>query len=150
MAFFRTKKNYENATVKERFSMVTERGNGFYAWNGKLYESDMVRSCIRPLSLAIGKMQATHVRKDSDGTIKKNPEAYMRMLLEEPNPFMSGQVMQEKASNQLELNRNAFILIVRDPFGVPIELYHIPATVADAIYQGYELYLKFYYQNGKT
>ena len=151
MPFFtRSKNHYKDATVTERITMVTERGNGFYAWNGKLFESDMVRSCIRPLSTAIGKLQATHVRKNSDGTIQKNPEAYMRMLLEEPNPFMSGQVMQEKVTNLLSLNRNAFILIVRDSFGMPIELYPIPAVGADAIYKSGNLYLKFYYQNGKS
>lgn len=151
MPFFtRSKKHYRDATVKERITMVTEKGNGFYAWNGKLFESDMVCSCIRPLSCAIGKMQATHVRKNPDGTIQKNPEPYMRMLLEEPNPFMCGQVMQEKVSNQLELNKNAFILIVRDAFGLPIELYPIPSTGVDAVYQGNALYLKFYYQNGKS
>lgn len=146
----RSKKKYCNANVKERLKMVVERGNGFYSWNGNLFESDMVRACIRPLSLAIGKMQAIHVRKNADGSIQKNPEPYMRMLLEEPNFLMSGQVMQEKVSNQLELNKNAFILIVRDSFGIPIELYPIPAAEVEAIYQGNSLYLKFYYQNGKS
>lgn len=151
MAFFsRGKKRYKDATVTERITMVTEKGNGFYSWNGKLFESDMVRSCIRPLSTAIGKLQATHIRKNPNGIIQKNPEAYMRVLLEEPNPFMSGQVMQEKVSNQLELNRNAFILIVRDSFGIPVELYPIPAVGADAIFKNSELFLKFYYQNGKS
>lgn len=151
MAFWGRKKNqYKNATVKERITMVTERGNGFYSWNGKLFESDMVRSCVRPLSTAIGKLQATHIRRNPDRTIQKNPEPYMRMLLEEPNPFMCGQVMREKVTNQLSLNRNAFILIVRDSFGLPMELYPIPAVGADAIYKSSNLYLKFYYQNGKS
>jgi len=127
--------------------MITERGNGFYSWNGKLYYSDIVRSCIRPRAKAIGKLVAKHIRRDKDG-IKVNPEPYIRFLLEEPNPFMSGQMLQEKVANQLSLNNNAFILIVRDEFGLPAELYPIPCTGVDAIYKNDALYLKFYYPNG--
>ena len=138
-----------NATKSSRFAMVTERGNGFYAWNGKLYQSDIVRSCIRPQSKAIGKLLAQHIRKDDKG-VKVNPEPYMRILLEEPNPYMCGQVLQEKVANQLALNGNAFILIVRDELGYPCELYPIPAESVEAIYRNRELYLKFYFQNGKS
>lgn len=138
-----------NATRSSRFAMVTERGNGFYAWNGKLYQSDIVRSCIRPQSKAIGKLLAQHIRKDEKG-VKVNPEPYMRILLEEPNPYMCGQVLQEKVANQLALNGNAFILIIRDELGYPCELYPIPAESVEAVYRNKELYLKFYFQNGKS
>lgn len=151
MAFFENlKARFRNAGVSSRFAMMTERGNGFFEWNGKLYESDIVRACIRPQTRAIGKLLAKHVRKNLDGTIQTNPEPYMRMLLEEPNPLMCGQVMQEKLANQLALNHNAFALIVRDAFGIPIELYPIPAVGVDALYKNNELQLKFYYQNGKS
>jgi HK97 family phage portal protein len=128
--------------------MITETGNGFYAWNGKLYQSDIIRACIRPQTKAIGKLVAKHVRSDSIGT-KVNPEAYIRFLLEEPNPLMSGQMLQEKVANQLALNNNAFILIVRDEFGYPFALYPIPCSGVDALYINSELYLKFYFLNGQ-
>ncbi len=129
--------------------MVTETGNGFYTWDGKLYQSDIVRSCIRPKTRAIGKLVAKHIREDNMG-IKTNPDPYMRFLLSEPNPFMTGQVMQEKVANQLALNNNAFILIVRDAFGVPCELYPIPCTSVETVYIAHELYLRFYFANGKS
>ena len=144
MGFF---DRFRNAGKVARFQMITERGNGFYSWNGKLYHSDIVRSCIRPRAKAMGKLVAKHIRRDKDG-LKVNPEPYIRFLLEEPNPFMSGQMLQEKVANQLSLNNNAFILIVRDEFGLPAELYPIPCTGVDAIYKNNELYLKFYYPNG--
>ena len=135
-------------TVQSRIVMMTEHGNGFYSWNGKLFQSDIIRACIRPKTKAIGKLAARHIRNDKNG-IAINPEPYIRMLLEEPNPLMSGQVMQEKIANQLALNNNAFILIVRDDFGYPIELYPIPTTGVEAVYYNGELYLTFYYKNGK-
>ena len=35
-----------NKTIS-RVDLVTERGNGFFAWNGKAYQSDIVLSAIR-------------------------------------------------------------------------------------------------------
>ena len=139
---------FKNVHQHARIKMVTEKGNGFYAWDGKLYQSDIVRACIRPQARAIGKLLAKHIRRDKNG-VAVNPEPYMRILLEEPNPYMSGQVMQEKVSNQLSLNHNAFVLILRDSFEMPVELYPIPAISAEAIYVNDELYLKFFFQNGK-
>ena len=140
---------FQNIGKSAVYKMITEQGNGFFAWNGKLYESDIVRSCIRPYAKAVGKLIAKHVRNDGK-SISVNPEPYIRFLLEEPNPYMCGQVMQEKVATQLALNNNAFILIVRDPNGIPEQLYPIPAAGVEAKYENQELYLKFYYLNGKT
>lgn len=130
--------------------MVTERGNGFYSWNGDLYKSDIIRSCIRPFYKAIGKLAAKHVRQAADG-LKINPDAYIKILLEEPNPYMTGQMLQEKLAATLALNNNAFAFINRDQYGYATEIYPIPAVFAEAVYdKQYQLYLKFTLLNGKT
>ena len=128
--------------------LITQRGNGFYAWNGELFESDIIRSCVRPKAKAVGKLNAKHIRKTKD-SLKENPDVYMRFLLEEPNPYMTGQLMQEKVTNQLQLNNNAFILIVRDDFGYPVELYPVPATGVEVIYEDDEMMLRFTLKNAK-
>lgn len=135
--------------MQSAFKMITEQGNGYYAWNGKLFQSDIIRSCIRPYARSIGKLKAKHIR-NLNGSISVNPDVYMRFLLEEPNPLMCGQVMQEKVATQLALNNNAFILIVRDDNGIPIQLYPIPAAGVEAKYFDTNLYLKFYFLNGNT
>ena len=152
MGLFRRKQ--DNATEQSIYKMVVDCGNGFYAWNGKLYKSDVIRACIKPKTKAIGKAVAKHIRRtvDKEGNkkISVNPSVNTRFLLEEPNEFMTGQMLQEKVANQLALNGNAFILIIRDSFGVPVGLYPIPATNVEAKYdENHELYLKFYYMNGK-
>lgn len=43
---------FKNVSKKSSFQMITDVGNGFYVWNGKLYQSDIVRSCIRPKTKA--------------------------------------------------------------------------------------------------
>lgn len=132
-----------------RYEMIVDKGNGFYTWNGNLYQSDIVRSCIRPKAKAIGKLVPKHIRNATEG-FSINPEPYIRFLLEDPNPYMSGQVLFEKITTQLELNNNAFIYIHRDENGYPIELYPIIANGMEALYdkEGY-LYIRFNMRNGK-
>jgi HK97 family phage portal protein len=144
----------KNAKTNEKadknvMQMVTSWGEYFYSWNGRLYDSDIVRSCIRPKVKAVGKLVAKHIRSDS-GVLKVNPDANIRFLLSEPNPYMTGQQFQEKVATQLCLNNNAFILIVRDINDKPIQLYPIPCIQCETKYINDELYLKFQYRNGKS
>ena len=142
-------RNFRNVKRGTAFRMYTDTGNSFATWNGKVYESDIVRSCIRPYAKAIGKLTAKHVRR-FNGKVEVNPEPYIRFLLEDPNPFMSGHLMLEKVATQLDLNNNAFILIVRDENGFPEQLYPIPAVMAETVYINDVLYLKFLFQNGRS
>lgn len=153
--FSRLFRNREDRAV---FKMITDVGNGFYSFDGKLYRSDIVRACIKPKTKAIGKAVARHIRESvieaADGTKTKktevNPVVSMKFLLEEPNNLMTGQMLQEKVANQLQLNGNAFILILRDSNGVPNGLYPIPAVSAECRYSSTgDLSLKFIYCNGK-
>lgn len=140
---------FNRTTTGTKMKLISETSNGFYAWNGKLYSSDIVRACIRPKVKAIGKLEAKHIRFN-DEEMKINPDPYMRFLLEEPNPYMSGQMLQEKVATQLALNNNAFILIVRDANGMPMELYPLPAEGVETRYdsQG-NLTLRFLLANGR-
>ena len=138
---------FRNNVTVTKYEMMTEYGDGYYSWNGNLYQSDIVRAAIRPKVRAIGKAIAKHVREDSKG-LAINPEPYMRFLLEEPNPLMTGQMLQEKLATQLELNNNAFAFIQRDDNNYPVAIYPIISQRCELIQnrQG-ELFLKFYMKN---
>lgn len=141
----------QDASDRNVISMLTTVGESYYAWNGKMYESDIIRACIRPKVKAIGKLVGKHIREDKKTGLLVNPDANIRFVLSEPNPYMTGQQMQEKVANQLCLNNNAFILIIRDENGKVMQLYPIPCTMAMAEYSSAgELFLKFWYANGKT
>ncbi len=155
MRFFNRNKNRgrEPTTDKpietSQFKMVTTWGEHYYSWNGKLYQSDIVRACIRPKVKAIGKLTPKHIRNDPSTGLKVNPIPSIKFLLANPNPYMTGQMFLEKMANQLCLNNNAFALIVRDENGFAQAFYPIPAVMAEAIYgTDGELYLRFTYQNG--
>lgn len=151
--FDKFKNGQKNVSTGAVYKMITDTGNGFYAWDGVLYHSDIVRACIKPKVKAIGKLVAKHIRTTIENDCKKidvNPQPYIRMLLEEPNEFMCGQMLQEKVVNQVALNNNGFILIVRDDFGVPMAAYPIPCSEVECKYINNVLYLKFHYLNGKS
>ena len=129
-------------------------GNNYLSWNGTIYNSDIVRSCIRPKVKATGKLVAKHLREtiDQDGHVdlKVNPSNAMKLLLEEPNPLMTGQMLQEKLATQLCLNSNAFALIIRDDMGNPVEIYPVVARTAEAVYsESGRLSLRFVMNNNK-
>lgn len=147
MGLFNKLFNRDDTVKVSGYKMITEQGEGFYSYNGNLYSSDIVRSCIRPKTQAIGKAVAKHIRKDEVNT-QVNPEVYIRFLLEEPNPYMSGQMLQEKMANQLALNNNAFALIERDLNGLATAIYPINSSSVEALEnsQG-EIFLKFLVKN---
>lgn len=125
--FNKTPTMHEVGKVK----LVSVQGSNFSAWNGNAYQSDIVRACIRPFSKGIGKLNAMHI-VDKGDDIKINPWPWVKALLEEPNPYMSGQMFQEKMAVNLKLNNNAFAYIFRDLNGVPFEIYPVNASHARA------------------
>lgn len=147
-------KFFNRSPTQTRIELFTDNGSGFYSWSGKLYKSDIVRACIKPKTKALGKLVAKHIRetiKEGCKNVEVNPEPYMKLLLEEPNPHMTGQMLIEKMANQLALTNNAFALIVRDENRYPIEIYHIPCIGVQVVYDRQMLlYLKFTMHNGKT
>jgi HK97 family phage portal protein len=148
MGIFDRFKGQKNVTVSS-YKMVTDSGNGFYSYDGNLYQSDIVRAAIRPKVQAIGKAMARHVRNAPEG-LNVNPDVYMRFLLEEPNPYMTGQMLQEKLATQLELNNNAFAYIQRDENDYPTAIYPIAAQTSEAVQsQSGEMYLRFTMKQGR-
>lgn len=146
----RFKRENQAVTVTTSYKMITDQSNGYYSWNGNMYHSDVVRAAIRPKVRAFGKTVAKHIRRNAK-ELKINPDAYMRFLLEEPNPYMTGQMMQEKLMIQLELNNNAFAIIIRDDNGYPTELYPITSTSVEAVTNARgELFLRFQLKTGKS
>jgi HK97 family phage portal protein len=133
------------------YKMITTDSRGFFSYDGKLYKSEIIRSTIRPEVTAIGKLTAKHLRETvtaAGRTLSVNPEPYMRFLLEEPNPYMTGQDLQEKLATQLALNGNAFAMILRDDGGMPVAIYPIPANSADIDTSHTELMLSFTLKGG--
>ena len=132
-----------------RVKLITEHGGWYRTWDGNLYRSDIVRAAIRPKAKAIGALSAMHIRETAEG-MQINPEPYLRLLLEEPNPYCGGQMFRERLATLLQLNNNAFVQIVRDEYGLPAQLYIIPAATAEAMLKpDGRLWMRFQMTDGK-
>ena len=136
-------KTWTGKPAETRLALVNSTSNGFFSWNGKLYESDIIRSCVRPFAKAVGKLEPKQVRETKNG-LRINADPYIRVLLAEPNPYMTGQLLREKLATQYMLNGNSFAYIQRDEFGLAREIYPISAANVMAKYDhDGRLYLEF-------
>lgn len=141
----------KNTAVTPQYKVLTVDRNNFYSYDGKLYKSESVRAAIRPFVLAVGKLSAKHIRETitaDERKIEVNPEPYMRFLLEEPNPYMTGQGLQERLAMQYMLNSNAFALIVWDAMGMPQQIYPIPCYGVTAYPSDSGLMMEFSLKKG--
>lgn len=134
-----------------RFEMITQRTGSFFGFRGNFYESDIIRAAIRPKARAIGKATARHVSNDykNDGKNKPREKSQIQAVLDYPNDYMTGQMLQEKMIVQLELNHNAFAYVEREG-GVVKAIYPIDCASFEIQQDASgELYLKFWMQDGR-
>lgn len=146
--------NRSPTTEGTAYKMIAMDGEAF-VWNDNVYRSDIVMSAIRPYVNAIGKTVAKHIREtiqpDGERKLEVDPEPYVHFLLEEPNPYMTGQLFRERMAASLKLNNHAFALICRDENGLPCAMYPINAVQVNSEYDDAgRLYLRFYMPNGKN
>ena len=134
--------------------IVRENGNAVYSWNGELFNNGDVRAMVRPFVNAAGKLDPKHVREvvdqNGDPDVKINPEPYIRILLEEPNPALTGTTFRQRMAWQYMLKNNAFAFIVRDGNGWAIGLYPLEWLSAEALYDTQrKLYIRFNLLSGR-
>lgn len=134
---------FNRSPAKVRYEVMKELGNSYQSWGDELYNSDIIRSCVRPYATAIGKLKPEHIGEGKG-------YGYIDKILLEPNPYMSMQMLQERMATALAIRRNAFAYVNRRN-GFPIEIYPLSVVAAQAIYDksGY-LYLRFSLDNGKS
>lgn len=151
-----TKPPTRNDAETKVLKLMTEEGDdGYFAFDGKMYHSDVVRSAIRPMASAVGKAVGKHLRhivnEMGEDDVRLNPEPYISILLKEPNVYMTGQELQERLASQLALNNNAFAAVIRDNLGYPISILPITAVSVTKRYdRERRLFLDFTLKNGRN
>ncbi|MCQ3908931.1 MAG: phage portal protein [Mycoplasmoidaceae bacterium] len=133
----------------QKFKMVNSYDSTFTPWDGNIYNSDIVRSCLRPKATAVGKLHPVHVRNNGDDIVL-NPNPNIKYLLRFPNKYMNMQKLLEKMMNQRELTNNAFAIILKDKFQKPISIFPVPTNKTEMFEDSKgDLYIKFYFSVGK-
>ncbi len=150
MGFWNRWFNKTPAETRINTELVTKRGVSKYVFSGVVGEVDVVRAAIRPFAKAAGKLEGRHLKTDKEGNAQSG-EVYMRMLLEEPNALMSGQMLQERLAWHYMLDGDAFALVQRDGRGYAIGIFPLFQLGVDAFYStDGRLFLRFHLKNSKT
>ena len=128
--------------------------NAVYSWNGDLVNNGDVRAMVRPFVTAAGKLDPKHIRatvnKDGTSDVQVNPEPYIKILLTDPNPALTGTMLRQRLAWQYMLKNNAFAFIARDANGFAIGLYPLEWLSAEALYdEQRRLYIRFNLNSGK-
>lgn len=139
-----------NQNTYTRFELISSADNMFYAWDGNIFNSDIVRAAIRPKVNAISKLNPKHIRGEGEN-IKINPDARIREILQNPNPYMSMQDFLMKMTFQRELNHNAFAFIKwEDGTGLPEAVYPMPAASVELLERENAVFTRFLFRTGKS
>jgi HK97 family phage portal protein len=129
-----------------QYKMLNDFIPFFSAFDGDLYDSDIVRTCIDAIARNAAKLKPKHIRR-INGEIVKTQSLLERLLQVRPNEYMNTYDFLYKVVSQLYSNNNAFIYIQSD-MGTITGLYPINFSSIEPVeYQG-ELYCRFTFKTG--
>ena len=129
------KPKWKNERV-QTFKELGTYNSIFSGWGRDIYQSDLVRACIRPLAEISSKAIAHCTNKDVERVLRK------------PNIFMTEKDFIYKVRTFLELKNTAFILISRDDRLKVTELYPVPYENYEALQTANgNIYIKFTFKN---
>lgn len=123
------------------FKTLTGYAPVFTSWNGRLYESALVRSAIHA--------RATHISKlhiDFQGSAKP---ALIKQLKATPNPWQTWSQWLYRTSTILDMQNNAFLVPVLDDFGETAGIYTLLPSRCEIREYGGELWLRYMFANGQ-
>lgn len=130
-------KKYKVSHNMTRYKELGAYNAVFSSFGSNIYKSDLVRSCIRPISEHTSKAYA----KCTDKKLE-------RILNTMPNMYMTGVDFLKKVRNRLEIYNNVFIMIMRDDKGHACGFYPVPYSYFDAWEYDSRIYIKFHFANG--
>lgn len=135
MGFLDIFKPLKQKTVKSWKELGTYNSI-FTVFGGDIYNSEIVRSCVRPLAEFSGKAEA----RCSDERIEK-------LLNDRPNIYMNGKDFLQKVRTRLELNNTVMIYIQKDDRNQAIGFYPVPYISFEALEYLNGLFIRFHFEN---
>ena len=134
MSFLDIFRPLKKSSIKRWKELGTYKAT-FSVFGEDIYNSSLVRACVRPLAELSSKAEAKCLDRD-----------LQRILNERPNLYMSGKDFLQKVRLRLEILNVAFIYIERDrKRGKVIGLYPVPYSFFEALEYNNGLFIKFYF-----
>jgi HK97 family phage portal protein len=128
---------FKPTKLVQKTSTWKELGNytaQFNSFGSNIYQSEIVRACIRPLSEHTSKANAV-----------SNDNRIAKVLNESPNLYMNGKDFLAKVRTRLELINTVFIYIGRDNTGKAVSFYPVPYSWFEALEYQNGLFIKFHF-----
>lgn len=128
------------------YKMLNDFVPFFSSFDGEMYDSDVVRTCIHAIAANAAKLKAKHIRR-IDGKITNTGSALERMLQVRPNEYMNAYDFIYRTVSQLYSNNNAYIYMHVER-GQIKGFYPLNYSFVEPVeYQG-EMYFKFTFKTG--
>lgn len=119
----------------------------FTGFGTDAYASDVVRSVVHAIASSAAKLKPKHIRR-LDNQIKLQQSKVERLLSVRPNPLNNAYDFYYKIVTQLLMRNNAFILIQTNGYHIT-GFYPIVSQTAEMLEYQNEIYLRFWFANGK-
>lgn len=132
-----------NAVYKanEYFQTLTAYSPVFTSWNGKLYESELVRSAIDARARHNSKLKVEAI-----GTARPLLRKYLQTA---PNSFQTWSQFLYRLSTILDMQNNAFIVPLHDEYGSITGYYSLLPSMCELVSFKGIAYIRYTFRNGQ-
>lgn len=136
--FGRMRKGTQSA---DYFRTLTAYQPVFRSWNGKLYESELVRSAIDARSRHISKLHV-HI----EGSANAKLQSRMRLA---PNDFQTWSQFLYRTNTILDMQNSVFFVPMLDEYGRKIGVYSLLPSMCEVVQAAGEPWLRYTFSNGE-
>jgi len=141
----------KSKVVGQQFELLNNTfGAVFTSFNGKIYDSPEIRSCVDAIARNVAKQSPKHIRTKGEKYESLKDDEITRIVSQQPNELMNAYDFYYALVSELELNNNAFAYIQRDENGKLTGLYPIRAGMYELVEYRGNVYIQFQFGSGKT
>ena len=127
-SFIRGEQSFNNATFIQGYD--TSAGDFDLKNLGSGESNSAVTSCLQVLGISFSEAVLEVCTKDDKGDKMTVPNHPLTLLMRRPNPYMSGDVIQNYIVNALHVHGNAYLLKQKNEAGELVSLYPLmPSSV---------------------
>ena len=130
------------------FHVLNGYQSQFTNYNGRYYDDVDIRSCVDAIARNGAKLNPKHVRNGTKGFEQVN-DNLQRILSKRPNELQNAYKFYYQIINELEMDNNSIVYILRDADFKVIGLY--PLHYQNIKFYEYknDIYIQFHFGNGK-
>ena len=132
----------ERINARQTFELLNGYKPAFHTWGGEIYESELVRAAIDARARHISKLVI-----DTYGTARPDLQGKLKLG---PNEWQTWSQFLYRVSTILDVQTNAIIVPVIDPYGITTGIFPVLPHEAELIEYNGRAYLRFRFMKGQT